>query len=42
VASDFKAAFADGTSEQVLHGPDMRCRIFRAELRRFGAETREG
>jgi hypothetical protein len=39
---DFKSAFADGTIEQVLHGLDCDTVFLRAELRRLGAETREG
>jgi hypothetical protein len=39
---DFKAAFATGTIEQVLHGPDCDTEFLRAELRGLGAETREG
>jgi hypothetical protein len=39
---DFKSAFADGTIEQVLHGLDCDTVFLLAELRRLGAETREG
>jgi hypothetical protein len=39
---DFKSAFADGTIQQVLYGPHCDKDFLRAELRRLGAETREG
>jgi hypothetical protein len=41
-AFDFKAAFADGTVQMLLRGPDCDSDYLDAELRRLGAETREG
>ena len=39
---DFRAACADGAIQQILYGPDCDTEFLRAELRRLGAETREG